>query len=166
MRRYLLPEWLTRHSLLVRDAAAEIARALAGSGASVDVGAVVGAAALHDIGKSPLLDGDGREHHELSALVLAAEGLPALAEMARRHIVYAIRDPDLAPRTLEEKIVYYADRRAGLAIVSLEERLREQAERFPAYAAEIMACLQPCRALERELFVRLDFPPERLCARP
>lgn len=150
------------HSLLVRDAAHEIARGLAAKGVPVDAAAVEAAAALHDIGKSPLLDDDGREHNELSALVVAAEGLPELAEMARRHIVYAIRDPDLAPRTLEEKIVYYADRRAGLEIVSLEDRLREQAARFPGSAADIMACLAPCRALERELFARLDFPPEHL----
>jgi len=62
--------------------------------------------------------------------------------------------------------VYYADRRAGLRIVTIEERLREQARRFPETADQIMACLEPAKALERELFARLPLTPERICATP
>jgi putative nucleotidyltransferase with HDIG domain len=166
MRRYELPEWLRRHSGLVLVAAESLARALAAAGERVKMESVLAAAYLHDIGKSPLLEGDSRDHNELSALVLAAEGMPELAELVRRHIVYAITDPELVPRTIEEKIVYYADRRAGLEIVSIDDRLREQAGRFPDSADAIMACLEPARALERELFAKIPFPPERLCARP
>ncbi len=147
---------------MVRDAAWELAEALSAHGESVDVEAVVAGAWLHDIGRSALVAEDERDHGELSALVLAAEGLPELAEMARRHPVYAIRDPERAPRTLEEKIVHYADRRGGMEVLSVENRLREQAERFPESAAEIWACLEPVKALERELFAKLPFGPEAL----
>lgn len=162
--RYGLPDWLRQHSAVVARAAREMAEGLARSGERLDIEGVCAAGWLHDIGKSPLLAGDPRDHAELSALVLAAEGLPELAELSRRHIIFAIRDPERAPRTLEEKVVYYADRRGGLAVVSLDERLREQAERFPESAADIVACLEPCRALERELFAKLPFAPEDLCA--
>ncbi len=157
-----MPDWLLRHSAVVRDAAWELAEALGAHGVAVDVEAVIAGAWLHDIGKSPLLEGDPRDHGELSALVLAAEGLPELSEMARRHPVYAIRDAERAPRTLAEKIVYYADRRGGMEILSVEDRLREQMERFPESAGDIWACLEPVKALERELFARLPFGPEAL----
>ena len=63
--------------------------------------------------------GDERAHHLLGPLILSAEGLPALVELSRRHPVYAPRDPATVPRTLAEKIVYYADRRGGQEVVSL-----------------------------------------------
>lgn len=163
--RYQLPAWLRQHSALAVEVANGLAGALVEIGEAVRIDDVRAAAYLHDIGKSPLLDADGREHNERSAEVLIREGLGHLAEMARRHIVYAIRDPRLAPRTLEEKIVYYADRRAGLRIMTIEERLREQAARFPDTAEEIMACLEPALALERELFAKLSMSPDQLCAK-
>ncbi len=163
--RYLLPDWLARHSLLVRDVASWIARRFAERGTRLDIEAIEAAAALHDVGKTPLLAGDPREHNDLSALVLAAEGLPHLAELARRHIVYAVREPDLAPRTLEEKIVYYADRRAGQELTSLEERVRDLARRFPREAERILSTLEPAKALERELLTTLGVSPEDVCAR-
>ncbi len=166
IEKYALPDWLRRHLAVVRDAAWELAEAFSAHGAGVDVTAVRTAAWLHDIGRSPLVVEDGRDHAELSALVLAAEGMPELAEMARRHVIFAIRDRERAPRTLGEKIVYYADRRGGLTMLSVEDRLREQAERYPEWAAEIRACLAPVKALERELFAVLPFGPEALCARP
>lgn len=162
--KYALPDWLRRHSAVVRDVAWELAEALAAHDQNVDVERVIAGAWLHDIGKSPLLAGDARDHGDLGAYVLAAEGLSDLAELARRHPVYAIRDPGRAPRTLEERIVYYADRRGGVTILSVEERLEEQAERFPDLAAEIRACREPVLALERELFARLPFGPDRLGA--
>jgi HD superfamily phosphodiesterase len=149
----------------VRDAAWELAEALSAHGVDVDVDLVTAAAWLHDIGRSPLLKGDRHDHAELSALVVAAEGLPELAEIVRRHPVYAIRDPKRAPRTLPEKIVHYADRRGGLAIMSVEDRIAEQAERFPEHASDIRASLVPVKALERELFTGLPLRPEQLCAR-
>src|SRR5690348_16311409 len=111
--RYRYPEWLRRHSSVVGAIATRLAEAHAAAGGDLDVGQVVLGAYLHDIGKSPLLSGDGREHHVLGPLVLAAERLGELAELARRHPVYAPRDPATAPRSLAEKIVYYADRRGG-----------------------------------------------------
>jgi HD superfamily phosphodiesterase len=164
--RYRLPPWLRQHSALALEVADALGSALVDAGEAVKLDDVRAAAYLHDIGKSPLLRANGREHNELSAEVLISEGLGHLAEMARRHIVYAIRDPQLVPRTLEEKIVYYADRRAGLRIMTVDERLREQADRFPDTANEIMACLEPVKELERELFAKLSIAPERLCARP
>ncbi|MDP9252879.1 MAG: HD domain-containing protein, partial [Chloroflexota bacterium] len=70
--RYAYPDWLRTHSLLV----GRITETLAGARADVGAAArdIALAGYLHDIGKSPLLAGDTRQHNELSALILAAEG--------------------------------------------------------------------------------------------
>lgn len=163
--RYRYPDWLRTHSVLVGRIALLLAVGHAEVGAEVDVEAVALAAYLHDIGRSPLLEGDAREHHELSALVLAAEGLPDLVEPARRHPVYAVLDPATAPRDLAERIVHVADRRGGLEIVSLEERFAEVAARHPRYAADIERSKPAVRALEREVLTPLGIGPDELAAR-
>ena len=160
--RYRYPDWLRRHSAVVATVAQRLAVAHAERGAPIDADRVTLGAYLHDIGRSPLLRGDGREHHLLGPLVLAAEGLADLAELSRRHPVYAPRDPTLAPRTLEEKIVYYADRRGGQAVVSLEDRVDEQLARYPRAEGDRAADLAAARAIERELFDGLAFGPDAL----
>jgi HD superfamily phosphodiesterase len=163
--RYAFPEWLRRHSEVVGAAALELGLALHSGGADVDVGRVALAGYLHDLGRSPLFAGDGREHNELSALALVAEGLPGLAELARRHPVWSVLDADLAPRTLEERVVFYADRRGGQSIVSIEERIAEQIQRYPEHADSARRALPYIREIERELFAALPFGPDGLAER-
>ena len=160
--RYRYPDWLRTHSNVVGRVAMRLAEAHAGAGADLDPVAVGLGGYLHDIGKSPLLSGDARDHHVLGPLVLAAEGRADLVELSRRHPVYAPRDPAIAPRTLAEKIVYYADRRAGQRVVTLEERIDEQLARFPAQAGEGEADLRAAKAIEAELFRGIDLRPEDL----
>jgi putative nucleotidyltransferase with HDIG domain len=160
--RYRYPDWLRTHSTVVGRIATRLARAHAAAGAACDPAVVGLGGYLHDIGKSPLFAADGREHHVLGPLVLAAEGRTDLAELSRRHPVYAPRDPATAPRTLAEKIVYYADRRGGQRVVTLEERIDEQLARFPAHARERDADLRAAKAIEAELFRGIDIHPEDL----
>ncbi len=160
--RYAYPEWLVRHSLAVGEIAAVLARAARDAGLGVDVEAVSLAGYLHDIGKSPLLAGEPRDHNELSALVLHAEGLPALAEPARRHPAYAVSDPRLMPMTLAERIVFYADRRVLMTVVSLEERMAEQSRRAHEYDSLRPEQLRRTLEIERELFAALPFGPDAL----
>ncbi|MGH2713037.1 MAG: HD domain-containing protein [Thermoleophilaceae bacterium] len=163
--RYAYPEWLERHSVLVGRVATLLARARVEAGDCLDLATVALAGYLHDIGRSPLLRADGRDHADLSALALAAEGLGHLAEAVRRHPVYRVLDPALAPRTLEEKLVYVADRRAGQRVESVESRLRDTAERHPRYAGEIERSLAGALDLEREVFAGLRFGPDELAGR-
>jgi hypothetical protein len=160
--RYRYPDWLRTHSRVVGAIATRLAIAHARAGASLDVGAVALGGHLHDIGKSPLLAGDTRDHNVIGPLVLAAEGLPDLVELARRHPVYAPRDPTTVPRTLGEKIVYYADRRGGQRVVTLEERIDEQLARFPELAPLRASDLAMARAIEAEVFSGIGLRPDDL----
>jgi HD domain len=158
--RYAYPDWLREHSLLV----GRIAEALVGPRTDLTAQSrdITLAAYLHDIGRSPLVAGDAREHNELSALILAAEGLAGAVEPARRHAIYTVLDPASAPRTLAEKIVYVADRRGGMRIEPIEERARDTARRHPRYASDIERAVPAAKELEREVFSGLRFAPADL----
>jgi HD superfamily phosphodiesterase len=160
--RYRYPDWLRRHSLVVGALATRLAHAHADAGVPLDVRAIGLGGYLHDVGKSPLLRGDGREHNVLGPLVLAAEGLFDQVELARRHPVYAPNDPATAPRTLAEKIVYYADRRGGQHVVSLEDRIDEQLSRSPELAGRRATDLAMAKAIETDVFAGIALRPEDL----
>ncbi|MDE3112655.1 MAG: HD domain-containing protein [Chloroflexota bacterium] len=157
--RYAYPDWLRRHSLVVGRAALLLALDHADA---VDVASVALGGYLHDIGRSPLLAGDPRDHNELGALVLRAEGLPECAALALRHPVYAVHDPRTAPRDLAERIVYYADRRGGMTILPLDERITETAVRHPEYAGPIERARPLAREIERAVYARTSSRPEDL----
>jgi hypothetical protein len=161
-RRYRYPDWLARHSRVVGAIAAALVAGRRPSAAPIDSEAVVLAAYLHDVGRSPLLAGDPREHNILSGLVLAAEGLEACVEPARRHAIYTVLDQELVPRTAAEKLVYVADRRGGQAVEPLEERAHDTARRHPKYAAEIARAIPLAKAIEREVFAEVSFAPDEL----
>jgi len=158
--RYAYPDWLRAHSLLVgRIAETLVAGRPDLGGAARDVAL---AGYLHDIGRSPLVAGDAREHNALSALILAAEGLAGSVEPARRHAIYTVLDPATAPATLADKIVYVADRRGGMRVQTVEARARDTAARYPRFAADIERAIPFARAIEREVFAGLPFAPEDL----
>ena len=158
--RYGYPGWLRTHSLLVGRIAETIVSAHADVVSQARDIALAGY--LHDIGRSPLVTGDTREHNELSALILAAEGLAGSVEPARRHAIYTVLDAATAPATLADKIVYVADRRGGMKVESVKERARDTARRHPRYASDIERAIPAATALEKEVFGGLPFAPEEL----
>jgi len=161
-RRYRYPEWLEKHSRVVGAIAEALVAARRRAAPPIDAEAVVIGAYLHDIGRSPLLAGDPRDHNILSGLVLAAEGLGSCVELARRHAIYTVLDPELAPHTNEEKLVYVADRRGGQAVEPLDTRARETARRNPKYAADIERAIPLAQALELDVFSHVSFAPDEL----
>ena len=162
--KYGYPDYLREHSRIVGAIARALVDAHVARGVKLDADMVVLAASLHDIGRTPLLRGDGREHNELSALILAAEGLPGCVEPARRHAIYTVLDPATAPRTLEEKLVYVSDRRGGMGIEGLAERAKDTAARHPKFAAEIARAVPLAKAIEAEVFAGLPFGVDELAA--
>jgi HD superfamily phosphodiesterase len=162
--KYGYPDYLREHSRIVGAIARVLAEAHVARGARIDVDMVVLAALLHDIGRTPLLRGDPREHNELSGLILAAEGLPACVEPARRHAIYTVLDPATTPSTLEEKIVYVSDRRGGMAVEDLAERAKDTAARHPKFTEEIARAVPIAKRIEAEVFAGLPFGADDLAA--
>ena len=158
-QRYAYPGWLRAHSVLV----GRIGLVLAVSHTRVDDPEAVALwAYLHDIGRSPLLAGDERDHGDLGALILRAEGLSRCAELARRHPVYAVLDARSAPRSLEEKVVNLADRRGGMTVMPIDDRTSDTARRHPRYAEQIERARPIVRRMEAEVFAGVPFAPDEL----
>jgi len=158
--RYAYPDWLRAHSRLVGRIAETLVAARDDMGG--DSRDIALAGYLHDIGRSPLVASDAREHNELSALILAAEGLAGAVEPARRHAIYTVLDPATAPLSLADKIVYVADRRGGMSVETVEVRARDTARRHPRYATDIERAIPIAKDLEREVFAGLPFAPDEL----
>ena len=100
----------------------------------VDLTLVKSAAILHDIGRFSCHDTAAVRHGVAGAEILRSEGLPQHAAIAETHVGFGITRQDITeqhldlpladyvPKTLEQKIICYADKLiAGTRRISLKE---------------------------------------------
>ena len=132
------PVWALRHARAVAEIAAWLARRTDERGMPVDVAAVDAAALLHDVDK--LLPQGATEralpHGEGSAAWLTRVGHPELARLVEGHPVVRLADAATYGRWEagagpEERIVAYADKRAGQRLEPLHTRFAGWRARFP-----------------------------------
>ena len=132
------------HCLAVEREALKIAREIRDNGHSVDLELVRIGALLHDIGRSRT---HGISHGVIGGEILRSKGLGRFAGFAENHLGAGIPaeeaselglpERDFLPRTLEEKIVTYADKLISRSRVisydkALERFRRELGEHHPA----------------------------------
>lgn len=145
---YHLPEQKRIHVTVVALVAGVFARKL-----PVNKKLLRAAALTHDIDKAaPRLPG---EHHPDTAVrILKEEGMEEVAEVVTTHSLHSILDPHLAPQTLEQKILYLADKMVKYDIVGVDKRFalwRE--EKLPPDALTILDKTYPkVKELEKEMF--------------
>lgn len=184
LKEYHVPLHIQKHSLAVAELAVCLAEKLKEKGISVDVDLVDRACLLHDIARVcdlKKLDYDRFEQsvteqdktkwvqlrakykgivHEDAAYELLKEKYPVLALTIRKHKYIAILDGQEKPKTWEEKLVYYADKRVMHdRVVPLKERLEEGHKRNTyLHQTEAQHKINIARAdsliyeLEREIF--------------
>jgi putative hydrolase of the HAD superfamily len=142
-----------QHVQLVAALAYQLAAWLREKGQSVNPILAHRGGLLHDVAKITARQIQTRANHaEVAGSLLNERQQPALAEIARRHIIYAILDAKTAPRTWEEKLVYFADKLAeGGQLVDVEKRLEGLEKRHPAEATLIEQVRQPVLALKEEI---------------
>jgi len=115
-----VPENVIEHSRTVVKLAVEIAEKMKAKGIEVDVELVRAGAWLHDLDKIETLGMKGC-HGRRACEQLREKGLYELAEIAKKHVL----ENAGKLKTLEEKIVFYADKRVvENKVVSLRERLK------------------------------------------
>ncbi|TMC64797.1 MAG: HD domain-containing protein [Chloroflexi bacterium] len=132
------PAWFLRHSQAVAEVASWLAERIEFAGVPVDRALVEAAALLHDVDK--LLPSDDRAtqlpHGEGSADWLARQGHPELGRAVANHPVTKLVDGEAFRRwaafaTREERVVCYADKRAGQRLESMDERFADWSRRHP-----------------------------------
>lgn len=129
---------------------------------------VIAGALLHDIAKTPCLDGSC-EHSKEGAIICTVQGYPEVAEIVAEHVLLQNHEPDRfqTGHFLAKEIVYYADKRVRHAhVVTLEERLEYILEHYGKGDATrqhlITKNFNKCKVLEDHLFTFLPFPPDKL----
>lgn len=135
------PAWFLRHSRAVAEIAAWLARRAATRGLAVDRGVVEAAALLHDVDKLAAVRAEDRRlasmpHGDGSALWLSERGHPELAAAVAAHPVVRLADDEWwrhwsSSASPEERIVAYADKRAGQRLEAMSDRFASWRRRYP-----------------------------------
>ncbi len=174
-----VPVHIARHAATVARLAVFLARKLAERGIEIDVELVERACLLHDLFRvcdfpledftwfeQPVTEDDksrwrrlkarhGHVRHEDAADAFLRDKYPVLATTIRRHRYVAVLDEADCPRSWEEKLVYYADKRAMHdRIVPLKERLEEAHQRSALVLAREgkARCPQTEEAVDARIF--------------
>lgn len=150
-----VPENVLRHSERVKEFALELAAKLRESNEKVNPELVLAGALLHDIDKIETLKGSSY-HGDEGCKKLKAKGYYAVAGIVRKHLLERVSELD----SIEEKIVYYADKRViDDRIVSLKERLEFIKQKYGSRNKELMKKIMESEpliiALEKELMGRI-----------
>ena len=140
-----MPDNIIAHSEAVCRFAEEFADKLISKRVNVNKELVIAAALLHDIEK---LNGD---HVVNGGKLVSRLGYPEVANVVKRHGLRCAGSTEFTPQTIEDKIVFYADKRVLFdKTVSLEERLMYIAKNYDLGNIEEMEGF--CQTIERELY--------------
>jgi hypothetical protein len=133
--------WFLHHSRAVAEIAAWLAARIDAGGVAVDRQLVEAAALLHDADKALPAGHPFRAlpHGEGSAAWLTAAGHGELARAVTSHPVTRLADDEQFRRwatfaSREERIVAYADKRAGQRLESMDARFASWRRRYPPSA--------------------------------
>jgi hypothetical protein len=133
------PTWFLAHACAVADVAAWLAMRIGANGIAIDGQAVAAAALLHDVDKILPADDPARAlpHGEGSAAWLTRQGHPELARLVANHPVTRLADQPAYRRwaafaSREERVVAYADKRAGQRLEPMAARFASWERRYPA----------------------------------
>jgi hypothetical protein len=132
------PPWFVRHARAVAEVAGWLAARIEDRGMAIDRRLIESAALLHDADKALPPDDPARAlpHGDGSAAWLTRLGHPELARAVAGHPVTRLADGHRYRRwaafaSREERIVAYADKRAGQRLGSMDERFASWRRRHP-----------------------------------
>lgn len=142
-----VPDNVIRHSIVVSRVAAEVAAELDKKGKKVNLRLLDSSAILHDIGKLQ------PEHEKAGFNLLVKHGYREVAEVILTHPLHYILDRKNRPKTIEQKILHYADKRVmHHKVVPVKERLADLRKRYPQYQEKITRAEPLVLKLEAELY--------------
>ena len=143
LKKNKTPSNIIKHCKAVCKFAEDMAEKLIKKGFKVNKKLVIAATLLHDIERE-------KDNHIIEgAKLLKSLGFPEVAEVIKKHSLYENEREENQPVKIEEKIMFYADKRVkDNKVVSLEERF-EDAER--RYNIDLKNEFEFCKKIEKEL---------------
>jgi len=119
------PSNVISHCKTVCQVAEEITDKLIAKGIDINKKLVIAACLLHDVERV-------KENHVTEgAKLIKSLGFPEVAIIIKKHSLYKIEKEEVQPKTYEEKIVFYADKRCiGNKIVDIKERFDDLKKRY------------------------------------
>ncbi|MEO8639576.1 MAG: hypothetical protein ABI458_06660 [Chloroflexota bacterium] len=96
---------------------------------------------------------------------MAERGFPELAEPIASHPIGCLLDPSRSPRGWASVAVAVADRHVAQAFVSIDERIDDQARRYPDFRASLDAARAPAHAMQADLAGAAGLTVDELDAR-
>jgi len=119
-----LPEEKKHHCRLVAGLAMYMVEQIQEKQAiAIQKNLVYASALLHDIDKK-MENLPGEQHPDAAVRMLTELGMQEIARMVQSHPLHAILDERIAPKTIEEKILFLSDKMVKHDVISVEERFR------------------------------------------
>ena len=166
LKEHNVPKNIIEHSEKVKDIAVFLAEHLKAKGFEIDIGLVETGALLHDLDKVMTAE-NPEKHGKIAREILKQKELHDIAEVVYKHILGVLFDDEKKPKSWEEKLVHYADKRVNnKKIATLDERFEYLLNRYgkkSKEAEEIIKKSMPIiKEIEKEIFKYLHFSPEML----
>ena len=140
-----VPDNIIAHTSKVCEIALKISDILEKKSIKVNKNLVAAAAMLHDIKKLSKNDHVIEGYNYIKSL-----GYPEVANVMKKHGLVHVENDEFVPKTYEEKIVFYADKRVkDDKLVSVDERFSYIMQRYNHY--NIKAELELTKKIEKEL---------------
>jgi len=146
LKKEKVPKNIVEHVKKVKEISLGIAEKLERKGIKVNKKLLIASALLHDIAKAK--QGD---HTIEGARLLEKLGFKEVAEVVKTHSLYHMKE--FPPKTIEQKILFYADKiTKGSEVVSVEERFEDFKRRYGKTEEEIREEYEFVKKIEKELF--------------
>lgn len=160
---YHVPRQKRQHLTLVARVALFFAKEIEGKTSQpINEKLLHAAALLHDIDKSaPLMPGE--RHPDAAVRILESEGMGEVARLVRKHPLHVICDPELAPTTWEEKLLYLSDKMVKYEIITVDKRfdLWRAEKDIPPEGRQVLEKSYPLvKKLEKEILDLIGIQPD------
>lgn len=156
--KYALPEKKRRHVGLVAKTAKFLATQcqMINAKCQINEKLLLAGALLHDIDKN-VIKLPGEKHPDTGVRILREEGMGEVADLVKTHPLHAILDPAIAPKTIEEKLLYLADKMVKYEVIGVDARFKLwNDEHLPQEQQKILDAAYPkVKELEKEIFGKL-----------
>ena len=152
LEQYKIPQKIVDHSELVTEVCVFIAENIIRKGQTVNLEMLKAAAMLHDLDKI-IIGTDYKKHGSITANILTKQGMGEICSPIIKHSLGHISIQDMKPETIEEKILFYADKICTDKLMSLEERGLDWIQRDPGSKDLILSKLPLVANLENEILI-------------